>query len=328
MRIGWFLKLKEDGQYLKAEIQQIAFALQRPNEKVKHNLFEWFFELRIGRYQVESYISNGLKNKLHWAEIIVSSSFEELFDNFRLVLIKLAIGLFQCLRDVVEHFGQVLLNSLLLLYPLVYHVEHVHCYLFGVISSEEICEISVVIEISMPHYNKAIDCQIGDLCDWSIFSPDRGQKFDKRDDLFIGKEDPEIEQKSDDGDYVYPVELIFDHLPFVLIDPIHHFIQFLLDYLLVGVCYDILVDVELGAAVDISESFATTIDDQVQETAFFKDISFNVLEILNLVLQEGREQIVEMPANDPEKVQSSWSSCVNLSVSEVVVDVQLNLIIE
>lgn len=90
---------------------------------------------------------------------------------------------------------------------------------------------------------------------------------------------------------------------------------------------DLLPHKQLSASVYISEALVSPLNDQSQQSTLCLDVVGDPLEILELLLQEVFDDFV-VPANYSEEFESSCSSCLDLGVPKVVVDVEFYLILE
>lgn len=86
----------------------------------------------------------------------------------------------------------------------------------------------------------------------------------------------------------------------VLQDPIVDFSKRFFSNVLVAVLDDLRTHEELRAAVNVSESFAASVDDEAKQSAFSFHVSCRKLkEVLNLSLKERLECVVG-PADNPK----------------------------
>lgn len=84
----------------------------------------------------------------------------------------------------------------------------------------------------------------------------------------------------------------------------------------------------MGAAIDVSESFAASVDDEPKQSALSFHVSWRKLkEILNLPFKERLEGIVR-PADDPKQFNGSCSSGLDFSIPEIVVDEDIYFLLE
>lgn len=82
------------------------------------------------------------------------------------------------------------------------------------------------------------------------------------------------------------------------------------------------------AAIDVSESFTASVDDEPKQSALSFHVSWRKLkEVLNLPLKERLEGIVR-PADDPKQFNGSCSSGLDFSIPEIVVDEDIYFLLE
>lgn len=123
-------------------------------------------------------------------------------------------------------------------------------------------------------------------------------------------------------------ELLLNCNSIVLRDPIEHFSKWFFGDVLVAVLDELRTDEQLGAAIDVSESFAAPVDDEPKQSALSFHVSWRKLkEVLNLPLKERLEGIVR-PADDPKQFNGSCSSGLDFSIPEIVVDEDIYFLLE
>ena len=84
----------------------------------------------------------------------------------------------------------------------------------------------------------------------------------------------------------------------------------------------------MSAAIDVSESFAASVNNESKQSAFSFHVSRRKLkEVLNLSLEERLEGIVRS-ADDPKQFNGSGSSGLYFSVPEIVIDEDIYLLLE
>lgn len=123
------------------------------------------------------------------------------------------------------------------------------------------------------------------------------------------------------------VEVLLDLSLRVFSHPVIDAAESLLYYLLIGILDDFFPYKELSAAVDVTETFVGSVYHKAEQSAFCLDISSDSRKGLKLLLEEGLDNLV-VPANDSEKFQCRCSPGQNFCVSEVEIDIELNLIFE
>lgn len=84
----------------------------------------------------------------------------------------------------------------------------------------------------------------------------------------------------------------------------------------------------MGAAIDVSESFAASVDDEPEQSALSFHISWwKLKEVLNLPLKEWLEGIVRS-ADDPKQFNGSCSSGLDFGIPEIVINEDIYFLLE
>lgn len=111
LAVGVLFKLKEDSQHLKAEVEQIALALDRTLEEIQDYLLYFSPVLAVCPDVVVGKDADGFKEELSAVEVILFCLLEHLLHDQLLGFEKLAISLFQPFGHVVKHLGKTFLEE-------------------------------------------------------------------------------------------------------------------------------------------------------------------------------------------------------------------------
>lgn len=123
-------------------------------------------------------------------------------------------------------------------------------------------------------------------------------------------------------------ELLLNCNSIVLQDPIVDLSKWFLGDVLVAVLDELRTDEELCAAIDVSESFAASIDDKPKQSTLSFHVSWRKKkEVLNLPLKEGLEGII-WPADDSKQLNGSCSSGLDFSIPEIVINEDIYFLLE